>query len=623
MPAILMFFARQRVLAANQTRSRASPNRGSWSSSSATCRIPSGASFGRTYDQKSGVRVRAAAAAVLTWRRMSPEAAHRPTPLRVSGHVEATEVYVAPEVAGRILEIRVSEGDRVAAGDLDRPARHARHRAADSACTRRAIRGRRAAPAAAGRRAAEDIRQADAQVQAAEAEVTTIEAELKSAELDLDRFEIAAPGQRGLTQAARRCPGTGGGGARAAARRAAIASQAARETGGAAACRRPARGDRRGARPRRGRRCAARVPAESRGRRRACVAPAAGVVTQKLAEAGELAAPRMPLVVITDLDHAWANLFVPEPMIPRVRLGQPAHCLHRCRRRRRCPGTITFVSPRAEFTPRNVQTAEERSKLVYRIKVSVDNQRGRAQARHAGRCGDSRSNDAPVTPIPAAAPFGSRASSSATARPTALSALTLDVARGQMFGLIGPDGAGKTTSIRLMCGLLASGRRGDPRARPRSRPRASQRSRSASAISRSASASTAISRIDENIAFFAEIHGVRDYRRRTRPAARDDAAHAVPEPARRSPVRRHETEARAGLHARPRAGTDSARRADHGRRSHLAPRVLEAAVRVPRARRHDSDVHALSGRSRALHARGAAARRPRARGTTSRPGCDT
>jgi HlyD family secretion protein len=39
-------------------------------------------------------------------------------------------------------------------------------------------------------------------------------------------------------------------------------------------------------------------------------------------------------------------------------------------------GTITFISPKAEFTPRNVQTAEERSKLVYRIKVSVDNRSG-------------------------------------------------------------------------------------------------------------------------------------------------------------------------------------------------------------------------------------------------------
>ena len=40
------------------------------------------------------------------------------------------------------------------------------------------------------------------------------------------------------------------------------------------------------------------------------------------------------------------------------------------------PGTITYISPRAEFTPRNVQTADERSKLVYRVKVTVDNKEG-------------------------------------------------------------------------------------------------------------------------------------------------------------------------------------------------------------------------------------------------------
>ena len=41
-----------------------------------------------------------------------------------------------------------------------------------------------------------------------------------------------------------------------------------------------------------------------------------------------------------------------------------------------CPGRIAFISPRAEFTPRNVQTATERAKLVYRVKVTVDNRQG-------------------------------------------------------------------------------------------------------------------------------------------------------------------------------------------------------------------------------------------------------
>jgi HlyD family secretion protein len=103
-------------------------------------------------------------------------------------------------------------------------------------------------------------------------------------------------------------------------------------------------------------------------------APVAGVVTMKLVDSGELVAPGMPLVVVTDLDHAWANLFVPEPMIPRVKLGQPAMVLTDAGQS--LPGTVSFISPKAEFTPRNVQTADERSKLVYRIKVTVDNSAG-------------------------------------------------------------------------------------------------------------------------------------------------------------------------------------------------------------------------------------------------------
>jgi HlyD family secretion protein len=60
--------------------------------------------------------------------------------------------------------------------------------------------------------------------------------------------------------------------------------------------------------------------------------------------------------------------------MPRVALGQAADVLTDAGDR--VPGQVTYISPQAEFTPRNVQTADERSKLVYRIKVSVDNSAG-------------------------------------------------------------------------------------------------------------------------------------------------------------------------------------------------------------------------------------------------------
>ena len=124
----------------------------------------------------------------------------------------------------------------------------------------------------------------------------------------------------------------------------------------------------------RGRRRADRGPRQS-PRRREVIAPVSGIVTQKLVDAGEIVARGTPLVVVTDLDNAWANVFVPEPMVPRVKLGQAATVVTDAGGEG-LAGKVTFVSPTAEFTPRNVQTAEERSKLVYRIKVSVDNRAG-------------------------------------------------------------------------------------------------------------------------------------------------------------------------------------------------------------------------------------------------------
>jgi HlyD family secretion protein len=103
-------------------------------------------------------------------------------------------------------------------------------------------------------------------------------------------------------------------------------------------------------------------------------APSAGVITEKLAEPGELAAPGTPIAVLTDLDHAWANVYVDEPVVPRLRLGQTA-TVH-TDAGGALQGAVSYISPRAEFTPRNVQTAEERSKLVYRVKITVDNREG-------------------------------------------------------------------------------------------------------------------------------------------------------------------------------------------------------------------------------------------------------
>ena len=104
-------------------------------------------------------------------------------------------------------------------------------------------------------------------------------------------------------------------------------------------------------------------------------APIAGVVTETLADVGELLQPRAPVVVITDLQHAWANVYVGERDVPRLKIGQHA-TIFTDAGGAGLPGVVSYISPRAEFTPRNVQTSEDRSKLVYRIKLTVDNAAG-------------------------------------------------------------------------------------------------------------------------------------------------------------------------------------------------------------------------------------------------------
>jgi HlyD family secretion protein len=293
--------------------------------------------------------------------------------VRVSGHVEATEVQVSAEVGGRVVDLRPAEGDRVSRGDV---VAHLDTRDIELQIGR--ARADRAAANAqlrllqAGSRA-EDIRQAQAQVAATQADVDAAEAELKAAEMDLQRFEALLQANAG-SQKQRDDAQARVDVARERQRGARERVRAAQET--VARLRAGARSEEIDAARARVAGSDAQIAILEKALADATVvSPADGVVTQRLVEVGEVVAPRMPILVVTDLDRAWANLFVPEPFIPRVKLGQPATVFTDAGGPG-IQGKVTFVSPRAEFTPRNVQTADERSKLVYRIKVSVDNSGG-------------------------------------------------------------------------------------------------------------------------------------------------------------------------------------------------------------------------------------------------------
>lgn len=293
-------------------------------------------------------------------------------PLMASGYVEATEVRVAPEVGGRVVEVRVAEGDRVEVGAVI-----ARLSTADTELSIRRARAERDQAVAqlrllqAGARP-EEIRQAAAQVDSAEADVRAAESELASASRDLERFEAllksnSGSGKQRDDAATRRDV--------AAARLEAAKERARAAAENAARVRSGARAEEIAAARARVSALEAQIAIFEKSVADAVLAsPVAGIVTSKLIDAGEVVAPRTPVVVVTDLDHAWANVYVDEPVVPRLKLGQKVALVTDAGQR--LDGTISFISPKAEFTPRNVQTAAERSRLVYRIKVSTDNREG-------------------------------------------------------------------------------------------------------------------------------------------------------------------------------------------------------------------------------------------------------
>jgi HlyD family secretion protein len=101
--------------------------------------------------------------------------------------------------------------------------------------------------------------------------------------------------------------------------------------------------------------------------------PVSGVVTVRQAELGEYVVAGTPVVTVADLDHLWVRAYLSETDLGRVRWGQTVAVRTDTNREKTYKGTVTFISPEAEFTPKTVQTNKERVALVYRIKVDVEN----------------------------------------------------------------------------------------------------------------------------------------------------------------------------------------------------------------------------------------------------------
>jgi HlyD family secretion protein len=102
-------------------------------------------------------------------------------------------------------------------------------------------------------------------------------------------------------------------------------------------------------------------------------APFAGVILTRQAELGEVMLPGTPVVTLADLDHVWLRAYVNETDIGRVRFGQRAVITTDTYPDKKYAGRISAIASKAEFTPKSVETHEERVTLVYRIKIDVFN----------------------------------------------------------------------------------------------------------------------------------------------------------------------------------------------------------------------------------------------------------
>jgi HlyD family secretion protein len=105
-------------------------------------------------------------------------------------------------------------------------------------------------------------------------------------------------------------------------------------------------------------------------------APIGGVVLVKSAEVGEVIAAGTAVLTVGDIDHPWVRAYIGEGDKGRVKLGDKVNVTTDSYPGKIYPGRVSFIASEAEFTPKQIQTAEERAKLVYRIKIAVENPKG-------------------------------------------------------------------------------------------------------------------------------------------------------------------------------------------------------------------------------------------------------
>lgn len=106
------------------------------------------------------------------------------------------------------------------------------------------------------------------------------------------------------------------------------------------------------------------------------LAPLKGTVLTTYFEPGEMVVPGSKLLTIGDLEEVYAYFYLPHDEIASLKMEQKIEALLPEMKDRKFSGIISYINPEAEFTPKNVQTREERTRLVYAVKVRFSNPEG-------------------------------------------------------------------------------------------------------------------------------------------------------------------------------------------------------------------------------------------------------
>lgn len=301
--------------------------------------------------------------------------------VQVNGRIEGDRVTVAPKFAGRVVELAVREGDVVTAGQvlarLDDRATRARHEQASAAVAtlRAQLAAQQAALELLRAETSVSVQAARTRIAAAAADVRRAEAaheqdgrdHARAADLSsqgfigpqaLERAGLLLKQSAELRDAARATLAQAG----QALRDAELAPQRlqAREAELAVT------------RARMQEATAALSEARSALDDLVLSAPVGGTVTGRFVDAGEVVNAGTPLLELTDLGRLYLKGYLPETQIGRVRRGMPARIHVDAFPDQPFAATLRYVAARAEFTPKEVQTVDERVKLVYEVRLYAD-----------------------------------------------------------------------------------------------------------------------------------------------------------------------------------------------------------------------------------------------------------